>query len=136
AIGVGAWVIDDTGIAKDGRHSPGVKRQYSGTLGQIGNCQIAVSVHAVGERGSLPLGFSLYLPEEWCGDRERRRQAKIPDEVVFQSKPHLLPASVNGQRRGGCRRRRSLPTAPMETTAPSAAGCTRAPVSTCSPSPP
>src|SRR3954471_19260067 len=50
-IGVTAWVIDDTGIPKDGRHSPGVKRQYSGTLGQIGNCQIAVSVHAVGERG-------------------------------------------------------------------------------------
>src|SRR3954451_1264709 len=43
-IGVTAWVIDDTGIRKDGRHSPGVKRQYSGTLGQIGNCQIAVSV--------------------------------------------------------------------------------------------
>src|SRR5207248_7536784 len=92
AIGVGAWVIDDTGIAKDGRHSPGVKRQYSGTLGQIGNCQIAVSVHAVGERGTLPLGFSLYLPQEWCSDQERRRQAKIPDEVVFQSKPHLAAA--------------------------------------------
>ncbi len=91
-IGITAWVIDDTGIAKDGRHSPGVKRQYSGTLGQIGNCQIAVSVHAVGERGTLPLGFSLYLPEEWCGDQERRRQAKIPDEVVFQSKPQLAAA--------------------------------------------
>lgn len=91
-IGVTAWVIDDTGIAKDGRHSPGVKRQYSGTLGQIGNCQIAVSVHAVGERGTLPLGFSLYLPQEWCGDQERRRQAKIPHEVVFQSKPQLAAA--------------------------------------------
>src|SRR5207247_1614542 len=91
-IGVIAWVIDDTGIAKDGRHSPGVKRQYSGALGQIGNCQIVVSVHAVGERGTLPLGFSLYLPQEWCSDQERRRQAKIPDEVVFQSKPHLAAA--------------------------------------------
>ncbi len=91
-IGVTAWVIDDTGIPKDGRHSPGVKRQYSGTLGQIGNCQIAVSVHAVGERGTLPLGFSLYLPQEWCSDQERRRQAKIPDEVVFQSKPQLAGA--------------------------------------------
>src|SRR3990170_3392427 len=60
-----AWVVDDTGVPKDGVHSPGVKRQYSGTLGKIGNCQIAVSVHAVGERGTLPLGFSLYLPEEW-----------------------------------------------------------------------
>src|SRR5712692_3629354 len=59
-IDVSAWVVDDTGIVKDGRHSPGVKRQYSGTLGRIGNCQVAVSVHAVGERGSVPLGFSLY----------------------------------------------------------------------------
>ena len=72
-IGVVAWVVDDTGIVKDGRHSPGVKRQYSGTLGKIGNCQVAVSVHAVGERGTLPLGWRLYLPEEWCDELERRR---------------------------------------------------------------
>ena len=89
AIGVTAWVVDDTGIVKDGTHSPGVKRQYSGTLGKIGNCQITVSVHAVGERGTLPLGWRLYLPEEWCDDRERRRKAKIPEEVCFQTKPQL-----------------------------------------------
>jgi SRSO17 transposase len=71
-LGVVAWVVDDTGIAKDGTHSPGVKRQYSGTLGKIGNCQISVSVHAVGERGTLPLGWRLYLPEEWCDDLARR----------------------------------------------------------------
>lgn len=88
-IGVVAWVVDDTGIVKDGRHSPGVKRQYSGTLGKIGNCQVAVSVHAVGERGTLPLGWALYLPEEWCADAERRRKAKIPEQVVFQTKPQL-----------------------------------------------
>src|SRR3954449_5743870 len=84
-IGVLAWIVDDTGIVKDGTQSPGVKRQYSGTLGKIGNCQITVSVHAVGERGTLPLGWSLYLPEEWCSDGERRRKAKIPDEVGFQT---------------------------------------------------
>ena len=88
-IGVTAWVVDDTGIVKDGKHSPGVKRQYSGTLGKIGNCQITVSVHAVGARGTLPLGWRLYLPEEWCDDWERRRKAKIPDGISFQTKPEL-----------------------------------------------
>ncbi len=55
-IGVEAWVLDDTGFPKQGKRSPGVKRQYSGTLGKIGNCQIGVSVHAVGARGTAPLG--------------------------------------------------------------------------------
>ncbi len=89
ALGVLAWVVDDTGIRKDGRHSPGVKRQWSGTLGKIDNCQVTVSVHAVGARGTLPLGWRLYLPEEWCDDLARRRKAKIPDEVRFQPKPEL-----------------------------------------------
>jgi SRSO17 transposase len=88
-IGVLAWIVDDTGIVKDGKHSPGVKRQYSGTLGKIGNCQITVSVHAVGARGTLPLGWRLYLPDEWCSDLARRQKAKIPDAVCFQTKPEL-----------------------------------------------
>jgi len=93
-IDVLAWVVDDTGIVKDGKHSPGVKRQYSGTLGKIGNCQIAVSLHAVGERGTLPLGWALYLPEEWCSDGERRRKAKVPERVVFETKPQLARTLV------------------------------------------
>lgn len=84
-----AWVVDDTGIVKDGVHSPGVKRQYSGTLGKIGNCQITVSLHAVGANGTVPLGFALYLPEEWCADRARREKAKIPEELSFRTKPEL-----------------------------------------------
>jgi hypothetical protein len=106
-LGVLAWVVDDTGIVKDGRHSPGVKRQYSGTLGKIGNCQITVSVHAVGGRGTLPLGFALYLPEEWCDDAERRQKAKIPDEVVFETKPQLASSLV--EQASGWR----LPSAPI-----------------------
>jgi SRSO17 transposase len=89
-----AWVIDDTGFPKDGRHSPGVMRQYSGTLGKVSNCQIGVSLHAVGMQGTLPLGFALYLPEAWTDDPERRRRAKIPDEVAFQTKPELACALV------------------------------------------
>lgn len=89
AIGVEAWVLDDTGFPKDGKRSPGVKRQYSGTLGKIGNCQIGVSVHAVGAEATVPLGWALYLPEEWCEDAERRRGAKIPAGVSFKTKPEL-----------------------------------------------
>jgi SRSO17 transposase len=88
-IGVLAWVVDDTGIAKDGRYSPGVKRQYSGTLGKTGNCQITVSLHAAGMRGTLPLGWRLYLPEEWCEDEVRRARAKIPSSASFATKPRL-----------------------------------------------
>ena len=88
-IGPAAWVLDDTGVVKDGKHSPGVKRQYSGTLGKTGNCQVTVSLHAVGTGGTVPLGFRLYLPEEWCEDTERRRKAKIPDSVEFQTKPAI-----------------------------------------------
>jgi SRSO17 transposase len=94
AIDVQAWVLDDTGFPKDGKCSPGVKRQYSGTLGKIGNCQIGVSVHAVGKEGTVPLGWALYLPEEWCEDPERRRHAKIPAEVEFQRKSELGVALI------------------------------------------
>jgi SRSO17 transposase len=89
AIDVEAWVLDDTGFPKDGKRSPGVKRQYSGTLGKIGNCQIGVSVHAVGAKGTVPLGWALYLPEEWCADGERRLKAKIPAQLSFKTKPEL-----------------------------------------------
>ncbi len=88
-IGVEAWVLDDTGFPKQGKRSPGVKRQYSGTLGKVGNCQLGVSLHAVGGRGTVPLGWALYLPEEWCSDEARRASAKIPNEVTFKTKPEL-----------------------------------------------
>jgi SRSO17 transposase len=106
-IGVCAWIVDDTGVRKDGRHSPGVKRQWSGTLGKIDNCQVTVSLHAVGERGTLPLGWALYLPEEWCDDLPRRRKAKVPDEVAFQTKPEL--AAVLAEEAAGWQ----IPAAPV-----------------------
>jgi SRSO17 transposase len=89
AIGVQAWALDDTGFIKDGKRSPGVKRQYSGSLGKIGNCQLGVSLNAVGTHGTLPLGWALYLPEDWCEDAQRRAKAKIPPEVTFATKPEL-----------------------------------------------
>ena len=58
-----AYCIDDTGIAKKGKHSAGVQRQYSGTLGKVGNCQVIVSLHGVSDTFGACLGLHLYLPE-------------------------------------------------------------------------
>ena len=84
--GIEAFVLDDTGFPKKGKHSVGVARQYSGTLGRIDNCQVAVSLHLAGELGSACIGMQLYLPKEWAEEPARRRKAGVPDEVVFQEK--------------------------------------------------
>jgi SRSO17 transposase len=83
------WVVDDTGLPKDGRFSAGVARQYCGALGKTANCQVIVSVNAVTDRASCPLDWRLFLPQEWDGDRERRGRAKIPDQVRHREKWRL-----------------------------------------------
>ncbi|MGW9048491.1 IS701 family transposase [Streptomyces lydicus] len=85
------WVVDDTGFPKDGRSSPGVARQYSGTLGKVGNCQIGVSVHAASDTASCPLSWRLFLPATWDGpDAEARRRAcRIPDTEHHRPKWQL-----------------------------------------------
>lgn len=84
-----AWIIDDTGFPKQGKHSVGVARQYSGTLGKVGNCQIAVSLNYATDSYSFPLDFSLYLTEEWINDQTRRSKSGIPYEQKFQKKWEL-----------------------------------------------
>lgn len=83
----GIGVIDETGFLKQGERSVGVKRQYSGTAGKIENCQVATFLSYATVKGHVFLDRRLYLPAEWCHDAERRAQAKIPAEVVFQTKP-------------------------------------------------
>src|SRR5881396_3156938 len=84
-----AWIIDDTGFPKQGRHSVGVARQYCGQLGKQDNCQVAVSLSLANHDGSLPVAYRLYLPQEWASDRERRDKAKVPDTIEFQTKPEI-----------------------------------------------
>lgn len=86
------WVIDDTGLPKDGRWSPGVAHQYCGALGKTANCQVIVSVNAVTDRASCPLGWRLFLPEAWDQDTVRRAKAKIPDDVRHVPKWQLALA--------------------------------------------
>jgi len=82
-------IIDETGFLKKGRHSAGVKRQYSGTAGRIENCQVGVFLAYATRLGHTLLDRGLYLPEDWLADRERCRRAGIPAEVTFTTKPSL-----------------------------------------------
>src|SRR6185437_8637264 len=84
-----AWIIDDTGFPKKGRHSVGVGRQYCGELGKQDNCQIAVTLSIANHHASLPAAYRLYLPKEWATDRPRRRKAGVPKEVTFKTKPAI-----------------------------------------------
>jgi SRSO17 transposase len=86
---VTAWVLDDTGFLKQGTHSVGVQRQYTGTAGKTTNCQVAVSLSVATRSAHLPIDFELYLPKSWTDDPERRAEAKIPEKAMFQTKIDL-----------------------------------------------
>ena len=84
-----AWIVDDTGFPKKGRHSVGVARQYCGQIGKQENCQVAVSLSISTWNASLPIAYRLYLPEEWSKDSERRKATGVPQEIQFQTKPQI-----------------------------------------------
>jgi SRSO17 transposase len=84
-----AWIVDDTGFPKKGKHSVGVTRQYCGQVGKQENCRIAVSLSVSTWNASLPIAYQLYLPKEWAEDSERREKTEVPEEVRFQSKPEI-----------------------------------------------
>jgi SRSO17 transposase len=81
--------IDETSFPKRGKHSAGVGLQYCGTTGQVENCQVGVFLSYVTPRGHTLIDRELYLPLDWCEDRDRRRAAGIPDTVRFQTKLEL-----------------------------------------------
>jgi len=97
----GVLVLDDTGLAKQGTHSVGVDRQYSGTLGKVGNCQLVVSAeYVVAQDASVPawhwpVSAGLFLPRVWAEDAERRQRAHVPETVAYQTKPEIALALVD-----------------------------------------
>lgn len=96
-----AYCIDDTGIAKKGSHSVGVQRQYSGTLGKVGNCQVVVSLHGVSDTFGACLGLQLYLPESWCDGTARREHARVPESLEFKRKWELALQLLDAARANG-----------------------------------
>src|SRR5438270_1417789 len=96
-----AWIIDDTGFPKKGRHSVGVTRQYCGQLGKQDNCQVAVTLSLANHDASLPIAYRLYLPEDWAKDQARRDKAKIPETIAFQSKPEIAFEQIKAVRTAG-----------------------------------
>ena len=86
---VEAWIVDDTGFLKQGSHSVGVQRQYTGSAGKIANCQVGVSLSVATRTEHAPVDFELYLPESWMSDGPRRAEAGIPAQTQFRTKPQL-----------------------------------------------
>jgi SRSO17 transposase len=99
-----AFVIDDTGFPKKGTHSVGVHRQYSGTLGRVDNCQVAVSLHLAGARGSGCIDMRLFLPEAWAVDEARRAAAGVPENVVSQTKLQIALDQLDRALESGVRK--------------------------------
>jgi SRSO17 transposase len=96
-----AWIVDDTGFPKKGKHSVGVARQYCGQSGKQDNCQVAVSLSVANDVASLPIAYRLYLPQAWSDDPDRRAKAKVPAEVGFQTKPQIALEQIKAAKAQG-----------------------------------
>jgi SRSO17 transposase len=96
-------IFDDTGFAKQGHCSVGVQRQYSGTLGKTGNCQVTVNCHYAERTLAWPVATRLYLPEGWASDPARRHKAKVPEDIAFRTKPEIALALLDHARALGIR---------------------------------
>lgn len=97
----GVMNVDETGFPKKGTKSVGVKRQYAGCLGRVDNCQVGVFLNYITPEGHLLVDRRLFLPEEWANDGKRRKEAGVPEEVVFRTKPELALEMVRAAHERG-----------------------------------
>jgi SRSO17 transposase len=88
-VGNAVLIVDETADEKSSADAVGAARQYSGTVGGIALCQVAVTLTYATSRGHALIGRALYLPEACAADEEHRELARIPEEVLFATKPQL-----------------------------------------------
>jgi SRSO17 transposase len=100
-IGNGVLIFDATGFAKQGKASVGVARQYAGTLGKVGNCQVAVTCCYSDPQASWPVAVRLYLPEAWTADPQRLKRARVPADVTFETQPEIALSLLDQARAWG-----------------------------------
>ena len=91
---IGYWIVDDSGMPKQGQHSVGVARQYCGNRGKRDSCQVAVSLSVANDHASLPIAYQLYLPQDWAADRKRRQAAGVPEDIAFATKPVIALGQI------------------------------------------
>jgi SRSO17 transposase len=96
-----SWILDDTGFLKQGKLSPCVQRQYTGSAGKVTNCQVAVSLTLATAHAHLPIDMELYMPETWADDLPRREQAKVPSDLVYRPKWTIAIAMIEAARAAG-----------------------------------
>ena len=96
-------IVDETGDARSSADCAGAARQYSGTLGGIAMCQVAVTLTCASPAGHALMGRVLYLPADWAADEERRELAGVPEDVMFATKPQLAGRVLQHARDRGVR---------------------------------
>src|SRR4051812_22104532 len=97
----GSVIVEDTGLPKQGAHSVGAARQYSGTLGKVGNCQVAVTLQYATAQEVFALDAALYLPEEWGLDRDRLDAAGVPRDIGYRPKWQIALALLERAKANG-----------------------------------
>jgi SRSO17 transposase len=100
-LGDGVLGVDDTGLPKQGKASVGVARQYSGTLGKVGHCQVEVTCCYTDLQATWPVAVRLYWPRARAEATKRRQNARIPPEVPFRTKPEIALMWLNQARAWG-----------------------------------
>ena len=88
-------IVDDTALPKQGKHSVGVKRQHCGVLGKQANCQVLVSLTLAQQEVPVPIALQLYLPKDWASDEARRKEAKVPESISFETKGDMALAQID-----------------------------------------